>query len=157
MSQLPSTVESIQISPEALEVANCYLQMQDVRAVSSELGVPIALVNDYINKREVKAYIDNVFMDLGFNNRFNIRKIMDAVIEKKLMEMDEAGIGSNKDIVDILAMSHKMSIEHLSKQIELEKLRQQHETNIRSQVNVQINDNGGSNYGQLLQKLLKED
>ena len=96
-------------------------------------------------------------MDLGFNNRFNIRKIMDAVIEKKLMEMDEAGIGSNKDIVDILAMSHKMSIEHLTKQIELEKLRQQHETNIRSQVNVQINDNGGSNYGQLLQKLLKED
>jgi len=157
MSQLPATIEAVQISPEALEVANCYLQLQDVRAVSSELDIPVSKVNEYINKREVKAYIDNVFMDLGFNNRFNIRKIMDAVIEKKLMEMDEAGIGSNKDIVDILAMSHKMSIEHLTKQIELEKLRQQHETNIRSQVNVQINDNGGSNYGQLLQKLLKED
>ena len=157
MSQLPATIEAVQISPEALEVANCYLQLQDVRAVSSELNIPVSTVNEYINKREVKAYIDNVFMDLGFNNRFNIRKIMDAVIEKKLMEMDEAGIGSNKDIVDILAMSHKMSIEHLTKQIELEKLRQQHETNIRSQVNVQINDNGGSNYGQLLQKLLKED
>lgn len=157
MSQLPATIEAVQISPEALEVANCYLQLQDVRAVASELDIPISKVNEYVNKREVKAYIDNVFMDLGFNNRFNIRKIMDAVIEKKLMEMDEAGIGSNKDIVDILAMSHKMSIEHLAKQIELEKLRQQHETNIRSQVNVQINDNGGSNYGQLLQKLLKED
>ena len=156
-TQVQPVSEVVHMSPEALEVANAYLQLQDVRAVSKELDVPISLVNEYLGKREVKTYIDHVFMDVGFNNRFMIRKALDAIIEKKFMEMDESGLGSNKDIADLLALSHKMSIEHLSKQIELEKLRQQHETNIRSQVNVQINDNGGTNYGALLQKLLASD
>ena len=144
--------EIVAISPENLEVANCYLQLQDLRAVASEMGVSIAVISDILEKREIKAYIDNVYFDLGYNNRFKIRSAMDAVIAKKFQDLDEAGVGSSKDISELLALSHKMSMDHLSKQIELEKLR---ENNIRSQVNVQINDNGGSNYTSLLNKLLE--
>jgi len=150
-------VEVVNISPESLEVANCYLQMQDIRAVAEALDSPISLISEILNKREVKAYIDHVFFDIGYNNRFKIRNALDAVIAKKFQDLDESGVGSSKDISELLALSHKMSIEHLSKQIELEKLRQQHETNIRSQVNVQINDNGGTNYSQLLDRLLASD
>lgn len=152
-----SATEVLAMSPETLEVANCYLQVQDVRKVADELDLPVSLVNTILNKREVKAYIDNVFFDVGYNNRFKIRQAMDAIISKKFQDMDEADIGSGKDIAELLALSHKMSIEHLSKQIELEKLRQANETNIRSQVNVQINDNGGTNYTNLLNKLLESD
>ena len=152
-----SPTEVLAMSPETLEVANCYLQVQDMRKVADELDLPVSLVNTILNKREVKAYIDNVFFDVGYNNRFKIRQAMDAIISKKFQDMDEADIGSGKDIAELLALSHKMSIEHLSKQIELEKLRQANETNIRSQVNVQINDNGGTNYTNLLNKLLESD
>jgi molybdenum cofactor biosynthesis enzyme len=81
---------------------------------------------------------------------------MDMLISKKFQELDEAGVGSSKDIADLLALSHKMTMEQLDREIQLEKVRG---SNIKSQVNVQINDGGatGSNYGSLLEKLLKSN
>ena len=77
---------------------------------------------------------------------------MDAIIRQKFQELDEAGIGSNKDIIEILALSHKMSMEYMDKQIQLEKLRGAH---FKNQVNVQINDAGSSsNYGNLLERII---
>ncbi len=145
--------EYVQISPEALEVANCYLQTQDIRAVADELSLPIDLVTDIMNRREVKAYVDHVFLDTGFNNRYKMRRAMDAIISKKFAEMEESGMGSNKDIVEIMALSHKMTMDMLNAQIALEKVRAEKSTP-KSQVNVQINDSGVSNYDKLLSKLM---
>ena len=155
MNTLPTQhpAEVLQISPEALEVANCYLQLQNIPNVAAQLDLPIEQVTEVLDRREVKSYLDHVFFDLGFNNRHKMREAMDAIIHKKFQELDEAGIGSNKDIVEILALSHKMTMEYMDKQIQLEKLRG---SNIRSQVNVQINDGGGggSNYGNLLERII---
>jgi hypothetical protein len=79
-----------------------------------------------------------------------MRAAMDAILKKKFQEMEESETGSSKDIAELMALSHKMTMEEMSKQIELEKLRQ---TNIKSQVNVQIND-GGSKYENLIQRLI---
>ena len=145
--------EALIISPEALEVANCYLQEQDTTKVALTLGTTPELVAQVLARREVKAYVDQVFFDMGFNNRFKMRRAMDAIISKKFQEMDEAGVGSGKDILEILALSHKMTMETLDKQLQLEKLR---ESNIRTQTNIQIND-GGSNYSTLISRLLQDD
>ena len=145
--------EVIDISPEALEVANAYLQCQDVTKVASDLQISTELVSQLLSRREVKAYVDHVFMDMGFNNRFKMRAAMDAILAKKFQEMDEAGIGSNKDIAELMALSHKMAMENMDKQIELEKLRG---GNLKSQVNVQINENG-SNYGSLIERLINNN
>lgn len=145
--------EYVQISPEALEVANCYLQTQDIRAVADELALPVDLVTDIMNRREVKAYIDHVFLDSGFNNRYKMRRAMDAIISKKFAEMEESSMGSSKDIVEIMALSHKMTMDILDRQIKLEQIRAEKATP-KSQVNVQINDAGASNYDKLLTKLM---
>ena len=144
--------EGLQISPEALEVANSYLQLQNIVTVSQDLNIPVEQVVEVLERREAKAYLDNVFFDMGFNNRHKMREAMDAIIRQKFQELDEAGIGSNKDIIEILALSHKMSMEYMDKQIQLEKLRGSH---FKNQVNVQINDqSGGSNYGNLLERII---
>jgi len=143
--------EVLQISPEALEVANAYLTIQNAQKVADSLDVPLETVSQILGRREVKAYVDQVFFDMGFNNRFTLRKAMDAIISKKFQEMDEAGVGSNKDIIEILALSHKMTMETLDKELQLEKLRS---NSIKSQVNVQINEGGGSNYGNLIERLI---
>jgi hypothetical protein len=142
--------EVLDISPEALEVANSYLQLQDVQQVSEQLDMPLEIIGQILGKKEVKAYIDHVFFNVGFNNRFKMRAAMDAVIKKKFQELEDSEMGSTKDIADLLALSHKMTMEEMSKQIELEKL---HAINIKNQVNVQIND-GGSKYSSLIQQLL---
>lgn len=149
--------EVLALDPEGLEVANCYLQLQNLKEVAEALDISPELVASQLNRREVKTYIDGVFRDMGFNNRFKMRKAMDVLISKKFQELDEAGVGSSKDIADLLALSHKMTMEQLDREIQLEKVRG---SNIKSQVNVQINDGGGnaaSNYGSLLEKLMKSN
>lgn len=144
--------EVIEISPEALEVANCYLQSQSLPKVADDLGIPVEQVAQYLNRREVKSYIDSVFMDLGFNNRFKLRRAMDALLAKKFQEMDEAGIGSAKDIAELMALSHKMSMDELDRQIQLKKLENE-KGGPKTQTNIQINENG-SNYGTLIERLI---
>lgn len=150
---LPTTTpaETLAISPEALEVANTYLQCQDISKTAEELDLPVEVIADQLSRREVKSYIDSVFLNLGFNNRFTMRNAMDAVIRKKFQELEESETGSSKDIADLLALSHKMTMDELSRQIELEKLRS---SNIRNQVNVQINNNEGSKYDNLIKRLI---
>ena len=152
MNTLPtsSPAEVLDISPEGLEIANCYLQLQDIEKVAEELDIPRDMVSTYLSKKEVKSYIDNVFMNLGFNNRFKMRRAMDAVLQKKFQEMEESETGSSKDIAELLALSHKMSMDELSRQIELEKLRQ---SSVKTQTNIQIN-NGDTKYETLIRQLV---
>ena len=144
--------ETLRISPEGLEVANAYLQLQDLQKVATELDMPVDMVTTMLAKREVKTYIDNVVMNVGFNNQFKLRSAMDALIGQKFEELQEAGVGSGKDIADLLALSHKMTIETLDRQIALEKLKSE---SVKNQVNVQVNEFGSGAYGNLMEKLLK--
>jgi hypothetical protein len=153
---LPTTTPSevLEISPESLEVANCYLQNQDIVEVAQILDIPVHMVSTTLARRDVKAYIDQVFFDVGFNNRFKMRSAMDALIKKKFQELTEADVGSNKDIAELLQLSHKMTMEQLDRQIELEKMKN---SQIKSQVNVQINEGAGGDgtrYGRLIQQLV---
>ena len=148
-----SPAECLDISPEALEVANCYLQNPDIQQVSIDLNIPTDLITQILSRREVKAYIDQVFHSIGFNNRFKMRAVMDTIIKKKLQDMDEADTGSTKDITEILALSHKMSMEHLAAEMAVEKLRQ---SKVVTQTNIQVNDSGGSNYASLLKALIED-
>lgn len=159
MSNLPSThapAEVLTISPEALEVANCYLQSQNVEAIAAELNISTDIITSILARKEVRAYINQVFFDTGFNNRFRMRAAMDAVLKKKFQEMEESQMGSTKDIAELLALSHKMSIELMDKEIQLEKIRAGN-SGPKNQVNVQINEGGdGTKYGALISKLLGE-
>jgi len=112
--------------------------------------MPTEIVTQILARKEVKAYIDNVFFNLGFNNRFKMRKAMDAIIQRKFQDLEESETGSTLDIADLLALSHKMTMNELTKLIEYEKLQQ---SGVRSQVNVQIND-GGTKYDSLIEKLI---
>jgi hypothetical protein len=146
--------ETLQISPEALEIANSYLQENSAQLVSDSLGVPLDRVCEILARPEVRGYIDRVFFDIGYNNRFLMRRAMDAVIRQKFEEMQESGVGSSKDIADLLHLSHKMSMDLLDREIQLAKAQQA--TAPQKQVNVQINDDG-TKYSQLIHKLISGD
>ena len=152
LAPINTPAEGLKISPEALEVANCYLQEQNITAVAESLGLPLEDVAEIMDRDEVRSYVRAVFYDAGYNNRFLVRRAMDALIKQKFMELEEAGIGSKLDIAELLQMSHKMTMDYLDKEIALEKMRQG--AGFRNQVNVQVNDHGGTNYQALLEKLI---
>ena len=142
------------ISPEGLEVANSYLQFGNIKAVCESLQVTENTVVETLNKREVKKYIDTVYLDLGYRNRQNIATVMDEMIQSKLEEAQESGMYSSKDLADLLQQAHKMRMDEIKAQADLEKINQ---TNIKSMTNVQINEGipfGQGNYGKLMEKLL---
>jgi len=143
------------ISPEGLEIANSYLQFGNIRGVCQHLQVSENKVVEALNKREVKKYIDTVYLDMGFRNKNNIACALDEMIQSKLEEAQETGMYSNKDLADLLQMAHRMRMDEIKAQAEAEKVST---TNIRNQTNVQINDGslpfGQGNYGKLMDKLL---
>ena len=142
------------ISPEGLEVANSYLQFGNIRGVCDHLQVAESKVVDILNKREVKKYIDTVYLDIGYRNKNNIGSVLDEMIASKLEEAQESGIYSSKDLADLLQMAHKMRMDEIKAQADLAKTES---NNIKNQTNVQINEAvpfGQGNYGKLMEKLL---
>ena len=146
--------EGLEISPEALELANAYLQNPDIAKVASDFSLEPDVVSSILNKREVRAYIDYVFSNVGFNNRFKMRAAMDALISKKFQELDESDTGSAKDILEILALSHKMSKE--MEELAIKRLIAEG-GGPKNQTNIQINDTGGTRYDALLERLMKHN
>jgi len=148
------TKELTTISPEGIEIANSYLQYGNIREVCNYLQVPEETVVSMLNKREVKQYIDTVYLDMGYRNRSAIGAAMDDIIASKLEEAAETGVYSKKDLADLLQMAHKMRMDEIKAQAELEKASS---SSIKNQTNVQINEAipfGQGNYGKLMEKLL---
>jgi hypothetical protein len=147
---------STRISPEGLEVANAYLELGNIQAVCVRLKLDEGECSEILAKREVKGYIDQVYLDTGYRNRFKLAEALDDLIDRKMEEAEESEIYSNKDLADLLQMAHKMRMDEIKAQAELEKAKA---SNIKSQTNVQINGEvpfGQGNYGELMKKLLKE-
>lgn len=141
--------EIVPISPEGLEIANCYLQYGNVAAVSDYMNIPRHTVVETLATREVKKYIDTVYLDLGFRNRDNIASVMDEMINEKLEQARETGMYSNKDLADLMMMQHKMRMDEIAAMQKSEEK--------AAQTNIQINNEtpfGAGNYGKLMEKLL---
>ncbi len=91
---------------------------------------------------------------MGYRNKNNIASLLDEMIQSKLEEAQESGVYSSKDLADLLQMAHKMRMDEIKAQAELEKVSS---SNIKNQTNVQINEGvpfGQGNYGKLMDKLL---
>ena len=104
--------------------------------------------NEILAKREVKGYIDQVYLDTGYRNRFKLATALDDLIDRKMEEAEESEIYSNKDLADLLQMAHKMRMDEIKAQAELEKAKA---SNIKTRINIQVNGEvpfGQGNYGE---------
>ena len=137
------------ISPEGLELANAYLSAGgSLQEAAHALHISESEASAILDRAEVKRYIDNVYLDLGYRNRFKLAETLDEIIESKLQEAREADHFTSKDLLDLLQFAHKMRQDELKAQ--------QSGTQIKQQTNVQINETpfGQGNYAALMEKLL---
>ena len=136
------------ISPEGLELANAYLATGSLKEAASHLAIAPDKAAEILDRREVRSYIDEVYLDLGYRNRFRLGNLLDEIIDKKFEEAQESDMYTSKDLVDLIQLAHKMRMDELKAQ--------QQQTTIKNQTNVQINETpfGQGNYGKLMDKLL---
>lgn len=136
------------VSPEGLELANAYLECGSVEKAAKKLNISRDKAVQVLGKAEVKRYIDAVYLDLGYRNKFKLAALLDEVIESKLAEARESEMYSTKDLADLIQLAHKIRMDEIKAE--------QGNSTIRNQTNVQINETpfGQGNYGKLMEKLL---
>lgn len=144
------------ISPEGLEIAEVYLSVGgDTKQASKQLGMPVDEVNAQLKKPEVKSYINQIFHEHGFRNKFRLFGVMDQLLNMKIEEIEETGVGSSMDIMDIIKSYHKMKMDELRLENEAKKIASNTPT---TQTNVQNNFNlpgsDDENYNNILTKLM---
>jgi hypothetical protein len=144
------------MSPEGMDVIEAYLQCgSDVPAAARSLGMSEIAFRDIMNRSEVKNYLNDIFMESGFRNRDRLFGVLDEVIKRKLEELEETGMGSDQDIMDILWKAHKMKMEEMKMMVELEKAKAAarapaNQTNIQNNI---IAGAGDQNYMDLITSL----
>lgn len=141
MNSLPA------IAPEWLEVANSYLSYGSITETARALAISPDVVIETLARKDVKVYLNAIYLDLGYRNRDKIGAVLDKMIESKLQEAEESGVYSSKDLADLLMMAHKMRMEEIKAQRDAP-------TEIKQQTNVQINEALPGNYGALMERLL---
>ncbi|MFP9170008.1 hypothetical protein ACLI2G_14585, partial [Enterococcus faecalis] len=139
-----------------MDVIEAYLQCgSDVPSAARSLGMSEIAFRDIMNRSEVKNYLNDIFMESGFRNRDRLFGVLDEVIKRKLEELEETGMGSDQDIMDILWKAHKMKMEEMKMMVELEKVKAAARTPA-NQTNIQNNiiaGAGDQNYMDLITSL----
>lgn len=146
------------ISPEGLEVAECYLANGgDSKKTAVELGLPLETIDAQLKKKEVTSYINRMFTETGFRNKHRLFGVLDQLINLKIDEMSETGLGTSMDIMDLLAKAHSMKMAEMKMEAELAKVKvaaaPTTQTNI--QVNNQLPGSSDSGYMNVLDLLTK--
>lgn len=149
---LPNVISTDKVSerlqPEELEVAESYIAAGFSLTDTAEvLGISREDVADILGKRPVKKYIDQIIGEYGYNNHFKLSALIEKVIDKKIEELEEAEIGSSKDIADLINLAIKWT------KVRSEMMKE--EQKIGKQTNVQINEMDG-HYRGFMEQLLKE-
>ena len=137
-----------QISPEGAAVANTYLANAcSILATSESMGLPTHEISATLHQPLVKTYVNSILKENGYRHMVQIAEKLDMLVEKKWEELEEAEIGSNKDIADLLALAHKM-------RKEMSEIIQKDTVAPAVQKNTQVNVYGEGNYGKLMEKLI---
>jgi hypothetical protein len=145
-------MNDLTISPESLDIANAYLTYGSIQETANELSIPPDLVANTLEKREVKVYIDQVFLDQGYRNRNKLHAVLDKIIDSKLEEAEETELYSDKDLVEIIQLAHKMRMD----EAKLASASRPPPPTIQNNVQV-IEENAlgvGGKYGKLIEQLL---
>ena len=134
--QLNEALSAPALDPTLLAVANDYLSGTSIESLSETHSLTMDQVIEIIEKKEVKSYIDNVYLSQGYLNRMKRMAIINKVIDEKLQEGFESGVYTKKDLLDWMKLLNDMENSTRPKQ--------------QAGVAVQINNN----YDSLMKDLL---
>ena len=96
------------LDPIVLGVANRYLGGDSISAIAHSYDISPDIVSQILDKKEVKAYVDNVYLNQGFLNRHKRVELINQVIEQKIQEALETQVFSKKDLLDWLKILNDM-------------------------------------------------
>lgn len=102
------TLEAPEIDPVILGIANEYIKGQSHQEIADSFGISQDRVAQVLERREVKQYVDQVYLSQGYLNRFKRLELINQVIQKKV---EDAVLGEDltkKDLLEWLRLLQDM-------------------------------------------------
>jgi hypothetical protein len=106
--QLNDSLEAPALDPTILLVANDFLSGASIETISKNHALTMDQVTSIIERKEVKTYIDNVYLSQGYLNRVKRLAIINRVIDQKLEEAVESGVYTKRDLLDWMKLLNDM-------------------------------------------------
>jgi hypothetical protein len=137
------------ISPDGAKIANTYLANGcSIKECSHSLDLPTHEIAAVLQQPLVKTYVNSILREHGYRHMVAIAEKLDDLVDRKWAELDEAEIGSNKDIADLLSLAHKFRMD-MGKLLQADVSKENSMTK-----NTQVNVYGEGSYGKLMEKLV---
>ena len=93
---LLSSLEAPALDPILLTVANETLEGLSIDSIASNHNVSPDTISQILDKKEVKSYLDNVYLSRGYLNRYKKLNLINEIIDQKVAEAVETGVYSQK-------------------------------------------------------------
>lgn len=148
------------IAPEQLRIAEVYLTNgMDPKKTAIALEIDEQEVRRILNTPQVLEYTREVFRESGFRNKHRLFSVLDEIVNRKLEEIEESGLGTELDIIELLDKYQKILDMVTKREMALEK----HKVEVvrpgapNTQNNTQININnvpGDANMHKLMSRLV---
>lgn len=137
----------VALTPESLDIATAYVLYGSAKETAEQLQIPEYQVIKILERSDVKAYINGIYLDRGYRNRNKLSEVLDRMIDAKLEEAEESGIYTSKDLLELLQFAQKLRMDEA-------KLEQ---SAGGTGATVNIANFGSGNYGTLMERLLTSD
>lgn len=106
--QLNESLAAPSLDPALLVVANDYLAGQSLDKIAENHSLTMDQVTSIIESKDVKSYVDNVYLSQGYLNRVKRLAIINKVIDKKLEEAMDSDVYTKKDLLDWMKLLNDM-------------------------------------------------
>ena len=142
------------IAPESLHIVETYIECgSDIEKTALALNSSPDVIASHLAKREARTYLDQLFATAGFRNRDRMFGLLDEIVNKKLEEMEDSGLGTTLDIVELLEKVHKMKMQELTMSMKLAEIEKANAPAVQN--NTQINITGSESYNKLIEKIIQ--
>lgn len=102
------TLEAPELDPVILGIANEHIQGKSHQEIAEGFGTSQDRVAQVLERREVKQYVDQVYLSQGYLNRFKRLDLINQVIQEKVEAAILGGELSKKDLLEWLRLLQDM-------------------------------------------------
>lgn len=136
--QLNNALEAPSLDPAILTVANEYLSGESIDTIAKNHALTMDQVTAIIERKDVRSYVDSVYLSQGYLNRVKRLALINRVVDKKMQEAIESDVYSKKDLLDWMKLLNDM------------------ETSARPKRDVGVAIQVNNNYDSLMKDLLED-
>lgn len=106
--QLNNALEAPALDPAILTVANEYLSGESIDCIAKNHALTMDQVTAIIERKDVRSYVDSVYLSQGYLNRVKRLALINRVVDKKIEEAIDSDVYSKKDLLDWMKLLNDM-------------------------------------------------